>query len=471
MVSLRKIIEMINKNRPLSLGILGGVLFLIILLLGLSGGQGVAGREFTVVLDPGHGGVGKPNDDKWDLVRGKYIQAYAAGTRHRKVSEAAVALALAKRVRTYLELTTTDEGWQKFEALLREFSPLEKFTRISFKTVMTREDGWQSRGLPSSHPDVNAPYRLYDYPDPERPGRMKPGRISMINAHKPSLILSLHLNPAYGGHKGGMAAVLTPGYRTFNLIRNISLGKRPVSRFNKLPWRETWLMWEPGWRQYEGARSDTWIYFHGYWAYRNKPGTWLKRYRGYRYNMVSWPYADKTGWEKEARKHKAGGPYSRRHEDFRPTGPFWDRERGKAEDWRREGGPAGYGGDNHYASDELLRYVQYGVRKFRPARRKPGGIGRILKPYVSTYSLPTFTNAICAYLEIGFLNRARDRSLLTNDRDAVARSLAVGVYSLFAGLKLRSGTEYGPYRPRARPIDFARYENLSGGNYFEAAAD
>ena len=96
-------------------------------------------------------------------------------------------------------------------------------------------------------------------------------------------------------------------------------------------------------------------------------------------------------------------------------------------------------------------------------------MGRILPPFVSTYSLPTFVNAICAYLEIGHINRYRDRSLVTRDREAVAQSLAVGIYSLFHGLRPRAG--HGPYRPRGRPLNFRRYENLPGGNYFEIAAE
>ncbi|MCB1308158.1 MAG: N-acetylmuramoyl-L-alanine amidase [Leptospiraceae bacterium] len=425
--------------------------------------------QYTVVLDPGHGGAPlRRPDDKWDVVTGKYLSYYAPGMTARDengrlLHEHLVTLDLARAVKQYLDWTHSDQGWRKFSELLNEFSDQNTYERIVIDARMSRKDSWNHRFRSTEHPEVNAPYRLYDFPDPES-GKMRNGRISFINRLQPHLVVSLHTNPAGAGHDGGMAAVLSPGYETFEMIRRIHLNDKPVSFFQQSPWYGKWLVTDPGWSQYEAARADTWVYFNGWRT--NRSGTAIDRNknRGIRYNMFNWRYRDPPGWEK-LHDESEPGPYATAFREFRAEGPFWDRERGQAESWRREGGVMGYGGDNHLATDELMRFVQYGVRRLEPGMRSDAAIGPILNPYVSTYSLPTFVNAICAYLEIAHLNRLRDRKLIIQHRDEVARSLAVGIYSLFRGLHLRG--EIGPYQPRGNPIQFERYENLPEGNYFE----
>jgi len=418
--------------------------------------------QYRIVIDPGHGGVNNGrNDDKWDPVTKAYLEPFAMGMQSGNLTEHETVLQLSTRVRYYLNLTNTSEGWEKFQEILKAFSPETSFRRIRFDTYMTRTDGWNQRNLPPENSAVNAPYRLYNFPDTQT-GEMQPGRISNINRVRPYLVLSLHMNPAEGANPGGMAAVLSPGYRTFNLLREITLGRQSITLFRRLKWYDGWLVTDDGWNRFESARADAWVYFHGYRSLKNGSGPWKNR--GVRQNMVFWRYADPEGWEEAARKN-GPGPYSIRYRDFRPEGPFWDRERSDPELWRREDGPLGYGGDNHYACDELMRFVQYGVRLTVPEKRSAQALGPIQTPFVSTYSIPTFINAISAYLEIGFLNRERDRQLIIGQREATAKSLAVGIYSLFAGLSLRNLET--PYRPTGKPLDFARYEKYREGNYFE----
>ncbi len=421
--------------------------------------------EYRIVIDPGHGGINNShNDDKWNPVTGAYLEPYAFGMSYQNLNEHEVVMDLARQLKYYTDLTLTGDGWTKFQEILKTFSPGNQFERIRLDAVLTRTESWNQRFSAPDVPEVNAPYRLYDFPDPQSRNIM-PGRISQINKVQPSLVVSLHLNPAEGQNPGGMAAVLAPGYRTFDLLREITIGQKSISLFRRLPWYNGWLVTDVGWNKFESARADAWVYFHGYRSLKNGSGPWLQRNRGIRYNMVSWSYRDDANWTERARRG-GPGPYSMVYRDFRATGRFWDREKSRAELWRREDGEAGYGGDNHFASDELLRFVQYGVRLMEPAKRANGAIGPIQTPFVSTYAIPTFVNAICAYLEIGFLNRDRDRALVINSRDAVAKSLAVGIYSLFRGISLRGN--YGPYRPRGKPVNFSRYENYEGGNYFEA---
>lgn len=423
-------------------------------------------KTYVVVLDPGHGGAGRGvPDDKWDSLSQKYLQYYAPGTHHKQFREHKIALDIAKRIKGYLSLTQNEVDWPRFEKLLREFTDQKHLPRVALVGQLSREDGWDDRKLPVSHPDVNVPYRLYDFP---KKGQqvLEPGRISAMNAMQPHLILSIHLNPAGKGSAGGMAAVLAPGYDTFNLLREISLGRKKTEAFTKSAWHAPWLITDAGWSRFQAARSDAWVYFHGYRTKKNG-NPWLEVFRGYRHNMVTWRYADPPGWEMLAREH-GPGPYALNHRAFRPTGRFWTRERGRGEVWRRSGGRMGFGGDNHYASDELMRFVQYGARRMLPQRRKPGAMPEILKPFVSTYSLPTYVNAVCAYLEIAHINRDRDRTLVIEDADTVARSIAAGIYSLFSGLQLRR--QPGPYAPKGQPVDFARYERLPG-NYFKSVVE
>lgn len=373
---------------------------------------------------------------------------------------------LARRVDHYLKLTESRGGWLEFEKILRQFSDQKTFERIEIESQLSRKESYDE--LPAGTKNINDRYRLYNFPNKRK--RIQPGRISWINQQKPHLVMSLHMNPAGVGHKGGMAAVLTPGYSTFETIRKIHMGQAPRSRFRKSAWNEKWLVTDSGWTQFEAARADTWVYFNGYRTNRKGTALNLNKNRGIRYNLIDWAYADPPGWPK-IYNPKEPGRFSLKFKDFRPEGKFWEREMGKGEAWRREGGVLGYGGDNHYATDELMRFIQQGARIQVPDLRKPGQIGPIQKPYTSTYSMPTFVNAINAYLEVAFVNRKKDRRLVIEHREEVARSLAVGVYSLFRGLQLKKDKNLGPYRPRGKAIDWERYESLPGGNYFEVVAD
>ncbi|MCB1174131.1 MAG: N-acetylmuramoyl-L-alanine amidase [Leptospiraceae bacterium] len=441
----------------------GWLLVLTCLAIATACRQGVV---HTVVIDPGHGGVQKSTpDDKWDPIQKRYLGSYLSGmsteVNGKRVYEHIEVLKLARRLHVWLELTHTDQGWREFLALLKKFSDQKSFQRIYFDSSLTRTDSWLDHELDADDPDVNAPYRLYDYPD-SKSGQMQPGRISRINQLEPELIVSLHNNPAGSGHSGGMAAVLAPAWGTFALIRKIDEGQEPEIRFLRTPWAQTWLITDPGWSVFQAARADTWVYFHGYRTTADGSPDRSKN-RGIRQNMVQWSYADKPGWEAKYNPDQRG-PYAIRHADFQASGPFFDRERSRFESWRRSGGPLGYGGDNHYASDELMRFAQYGFRTLAKELRTDGAIGPINPPYTSTYSLPTFSNAIVAYLEIAYLNRKRDRQLMTAYREELAQSLAVGIYSLFAGLELKPRA--WPFVPDGSAINFEKY-----GRYFRDVSE
>ncbi len=410
----------------------------------------------------------RQKDDKWDPVSREYLSYFYYGTAYRKYREHKLMMQLSRRVEHYLAWTKSPADWEKFEALLRKFSDQKHFERIIIDAKLSRTESYDELSAKQKKGDLNSRYRLYDFPD--RQGRMQQGRISWINDQEPYLVVSLHMNPAGAGHKGGMAAVLSPGYETFDMIRRIHLGELPRSRFDQSPWNKLWLVTDPGWSQFEAARADTWVYFNGFRT--NRKGTDINdnKNRGIRYNMMQWRYADPPGWWKLYDPDKPGR-FAVDFKQFRAEdAAFWDREKAKPERWRREGGRLGYGGDNHYATDELMRFVQHGVRVLEPKMRSRDAIGPIQPPYVSTYSLPTFVNAVVAYLEIAFINRTRDRDLVIEEREEVAQSLAVGIYSLFRSVKPKS-VKGNEFQPRGEALDWSRYENYDEGNYFKIVND
>lgn len=467
--------QSLNEKRKVTRHKASRPILLSLFLFFVSCGDSAFGAPvYDVVVDPGHGGAPvRRNDDMWDPITRQYLNGYNMGMQYGEHYEYKIVLDISKKTRAYLKLTETEDGWKQFEKLLREFSSQKEFKRVVLRSHLTREDNWDDRGLSEDDPNVNVPYRHYDFPDPKNPSRKEQGRLSYINSLKPQLVVSIHLNPAGPKQSGGMAAVLAPGYRTFDQMRKITLGQAKPSAYRKLPWSCCWLRNQPGWSDYEVAMADTWVYFHGYWTNKKNTEPWLEKNRGFRYNMITWRYADEPGWEKEAAK-KGPGPYALKYSEFRPEGRFWDRERSEPEFWRREAAVRGtqtkWGGDNHYASDELLRYLQYGLRQLSPEMRKPAAMGGIVPPFVSTYGLPTYINAISAYLEIAHLNVKRDRQMVLTKQDEIARSLAVGIYSLFAGMELKKDYK-GPYRPAGKALDLGKYESYKEGNYFKIVTD
>lgn len=424
---------------------------------------------YKIVIDPGHGGNNREPfelfGDKYDTISGKFLESYRPGAVYKERTEREIVLSLAKELKAVLDLTHTTKGFRKFKTIASKYTKTN-ILPIRFSSVLTREDDYSYHRWKEGD-DINYNYRMYDFLD-KKTGKKVLGRISKINQEEPYLIVSLHLNPSYPGHPGGMAAVIAPPYRTFQTLRLISKNKLDESEFQKSPYRN-WTKFVGNWNHLENAMTDTWIYFHGYWANQKGNETDRERFSGYRQNMVTWKYADVAGWE-ELAKVGGRGQYSKTHRDFYARGKFWNRERGQGERWRRAKGPEGYGGDNLYASQELLRFVQYGVFTRLRENAKQPNLGPIQSPYISTYSLPTYTNAICAFLEIGFIDNENDMKYIQGHSRLVAESLAVGIYSLFKGLEPTLQKNI-PYTPKGKKLGFEKYERLDGNNYFKIVND
>ncbi|MDH5657405.1 MAG: N-acetylmuramoyl-L-alanine amidase, partial [Spirochaetia bacterium] len=65
--------------------------------------------------------------------------------------------------------------------------------------------------------------------------------------------------------------------------------------------------------------------------------------------------------------------------------------------------------------------------------------------------------------------RKRDRDLVMDTREETAKSIAVGIYSLFMGIKLKK--HYGRYYPKGKKLNFSKYEKYEKGNYFKIVSD
>jgi hypothetical protein len=211
--------------------------------------------------------------------------------------------------------------------------------------------------------------------------------------------------------------------------------------------------------------NDVSLYFTGYPIDKNRK---FKQddFKGYRYNMVTWAYNDDPGWEEAARRHPGGTKYARTYRDAIAHGKFWDREASPYEAYRRDGGEEGYGGDNHYASCEIIRYIMMSLYQDNYPYPHP----QPAKPYISIWTLALHLNAVTAFFELGYLRRPADRYILLRKQDEIAEGIAAGIYSLLAGMKPKNGVLR--YPPKGKRIDLEKYRVSHERSYFdEVSAD
>jgi hypothetical protein len=416
---------------------------------------------FRVVLDPGHGGVGKSpmsvHGDRYDTISKRYLDVFKEGAERGEIHERAIAYSIARKTEKLLRLLGPNGDREKFYRILERYTddtPREAtiLTLMSRGKSITEEEADLQR-------DPNAPFRLFDYPDEE--GEMQSGRISRINAFKPHLVVSLHLAASGPRDFEGMNPVVLPPHSLLKEGLRYLKGERDDRKFfYKSPYRD-WFIEEYTRSDFSWFLNDVSLYYTGsplrHDQDEDRPG-----FKGYRYNMVRWAYADDTGWEHAARHEIPQSRYAPTLKDFVPEGRFWDRERSKYEQYRRDGGPEGFGGDNAFASYEIIRYICYSL--FLHGNDHPSQ--KAGKSYISVWIMPLHVNAINAFIELGYLNRARDRHILIKNQDEIAEGIAVGIYSLLTGIEPRD-KKY-KLLPRGGNIDFRKYRTEGGASYFDA---
>lgn len=446
-------------------------LFLIVGLVPLA--------AYRVVLDPGHGGRDiVPHTlygDKFDRRLGAYLDKFREGARHRGVWEYEVMYDIAVKAKAILDKTTTDEGRAEFKKILKKYgsTPLPRRETEDGRTTggkaganvegieafLSRPPGYHDNYF-ENRDDLSAAYRLYDYPD-QKTGAIQPGTISRINALEPELVITLHLTHTEAPAAGGMATVITPGYKTYKTalqyVRSDAPGRKRIrAHFGESAWRN-WFISDDRFKTYPSFMADAFIYFIGFWSKPDGLHTDFNRFRGYRHNLVNWSYADSDSIV-ESLYGQNGERYATSLAAFEPMGKFWEREKAEPESWRREDGPEGLGGDNHYAGMEVLRYARtaFIVNGFDSAATAP----KILKPYMSTWAVPTYVNAISAFVELAHTTSKRDHLRMAKHRHIYAEGIAVAAYSLLYGLGDTSIA-------KGKRVALERYQNLAGGNYFK----
>jgi N-acetylmuramoyl-L-alanine amidase len=418
--------------------------------------------EYRVAIDPGHGGVNiNPPDrfgDRYDAISGRYLGVFKEGATSRGVKEYVIMYQIGVKVKRILELTETDEGFETFRTIAAKFTD-RKISRAVIHTMMSRPEAPEREELVKID-DPNAEYRLFDYPSPR--GGMSPGRISSINAFKPHLVVSLHCAESTSRSRLGMNAVICAPYSILSEGLEYLQGKRKERSFFYKSQYADWFEESNRRRRtsFQWFLNDVSVYFAGFHLDR-KNRVEMDNFMGYRFNMVSWKYADSAGWEKIAVTHPKGSRYADNFDGFIADGPYWDRERSLFEEYRRGNGYEGYGGDNHYASTEIIRYVLSAIDRKGYRHRDL----TIAPPYISVWSVPLYVNAVSAYIELGYIRMLSYRHVLTQMQDDVAEGIAVGIYSLLVGME--SPPSDFKYRPRGKRIDLDKYRVSDMETYFD----
>lgn len=427
--------------------------------------------RYTVVLDPGHGGLSlEPisiHGDKYDHDQAKYLAAYQEGASCGNIFEGEMAYEIALAAKEILDLTRTSSGRVEFQKILLRYSPSADVPREPINVILSREKGYSHDKYNTFNntkdEDYNAPFRLFDFPDLKTSHR-KPGLVSRMNSESPDLVVSLHLD-SIGPTNGAMAPVVTPGYSTFQIARDYIMAdsktRREIKRdFQKSPYLN-WVQMSGSRSAFEWFLCDAWIYFTGYWSTKNGLNPDPDSYKGLRQDMISWAYSRKS-WEDQNNPDKMAGLPDLKNLNL--GDPFWQREVSEPENWKREGGMEGVGGDNLYSANEIMRFIRLGLfaHDALPEKKLPD----IREPHWSTWSVPTYINAINAFIELGFLNNRYDRDRLLKYRDIHAEAIAVGIYSLLYGLKI------SPHNindmPTGTPLNLERYKNYQGSDYFKS---
>ncbi len=418
---------------------------------------------FRVVIDPGHGGVTldnrKKHGDRFDLISGEYLAYFAEGARRGSIYEHIIVYSIAEKTAEILSHCSQEGDFEKFRKILKKYTN-GNIKRIYIESTISRTESI-SKKKAAEMEDPNGEFRLYDYPGKD--GEIKPGRISKINAAKPHLVVSLHLAGSAPPEYLGMNPILAPSYDVLKigLSRLQKGGGKKIEDHGLLKsWFRDSVKVSPQLAYYK----DVVNYFTGFDLNRNYTLN-SNKFRGYKHNMVTWKYADETGWHEAAKLHKSGTVYSDNIKNFKESGDYWKREKDVYEKYRRGGGFENFGGDNSLASYEIIKYILLSLDKKGVSRKDkiPG------KAFVSTWSIPMLVNAVSAYIELGYLNRRWDRDVLLRRQNEIAEGAAVGIYSLFAGLDNLKGNFR--HKPSGRNIDFEKYRLDSGRSYFDVVVD
>jgi len=395
-------------------------------------------RTYKILLDPGHGGMpekpGLTTGDHWDLKAKKFLTMYNFGAYHKNEYEHKIVLDICQRAFSMLRSANTNEGWREFSKLLSSYGVLkpEDYRRINFDIKITRDASFEDSRY-TGESNINKHFRLFDSPESfdskkRASKKMYPGRMSKINSESPELVICVHVNSSDNPEARGQASVIIPGYRVFDFIGQLKskLGiKSSLAYFWVI---SCFYPREHIFSNFSKLISDTDTYFTGKRA--NK-----KTEIGKRWQMVQWRYSKDDEYDNLL--------------NYKDPDSYWKRERSDNESMRRDGGTAEFGGDNYYASEEVIKFIRFGLwndyicnqakniadtSNIKPPNEYLGNHG---DAFVSDWALPQLVNAVTAYIELGYLENDQDRKILTEKKDIIAKSIAVSIYSLLCGFEIK----------------------------------
>ena len=430
--------------------------------------------SFKVMLDPGHGGKPERCSDRggahWDPYTKRFLNFYRYGVSQshqgRKWDEHVIVLTLARKIRKRLQLTQSEKNWPKFAQIVKRVTGVLPGKQAVFvEPILSRDNSY--RDHPKKHEKhVNRFFRLFDSPEkfPYKDGdKLCPGRLTKMAWSKPHLLLCLHINGSSSAKARGIHSLYAPSFQHFNAVRTAILARKGFNALTKGPIYRDWFKHNYTRSKLQWMFNDSWTYFTGFGCNKTGGKVYTKTDIGIRQNDIGWAYRAKVRPKVRTKTLKGS-----------LKGKYWDRERSEFESRRRSGGYEGYGGDNLYASQELVRFVKSGLwRDYlqSPAAKKrklteKQYLGRNHRPTAADWAVPLYSNAIVAFLEIGYLTNKKDFWILRNKLDIIADGLAVGVYSLFAGTKSMKMPKTS-FKPRGRAIEWSAYGAKDGTTYFE----
>ncbi|MBP7901437.1 MAG: N-acetylmuramoyl-L-alanine amidase [Spirochaetes bacterium] len=415
-------------------------------------------KEFTVVLDPGHGGTDNPplsqNGDRYDPLSKKYLSTFRAGAVHMNLKESELMYSIASKSNEILKLTQSKDGFKKFRHILSKYGIKPVGHSIIFSHLSRPETLKDSDA--EILKDPNGPYRLFDYP---LNGTITGGRITAINKLKPQLVISLHCDYSPPPHHQGFTAIIVPPFRYFKKGIEYYNNKNSDDFYKTMPdAADYWLVKDRNTDSFESFVNDVALYFTSYQLklphFEQNPDD----FKGFKQNMVQWSYSDFPSWKKEVILNK--GAYSKNLENFSPDTRFWKREMSIYENFKRDGGEEGFGGDNYFATMEIIRFMLAslelrGMKNYVYAK----------DPYYSCWLNPILLNAINAYIEIGYLTSYKFRKILTEETDALAEAVAVASYSLLAETENIEDMNFAN-KPKFKNIDLNKYI-INNKSYFD----
>ncbi len=417
-------------------------------------------NKFRVVVDPGHGGLAmQPSSiygDKYDAITQKYTEAFRPGAVYNGVYEHEITYKIANGVKKYLDLTLDVSDHTAYKKLLSKYISNFSGELQPIKAYLSRSDSYFTDYKKHSV-DPNASYRLYDYPNIHTHEREQ-ARISRINALLPHLVVSIHMTMGKLSTNGLLHAVITPGLDTYlwalKYVQEIDKREEIFDIFHASAYAKWFLSINRN--HFTSFLSDAHLYFTGYWGDSAGLHAELNQFKGYKHNMIDWSYQDNLNWEEEGRLHADNSRYSSDMRTLVLEGKFWKRERSQYEFFRREKGKENYGGDNLYASNEVLRYIRMGLLANRIDQMS--SLPEIGKPYISVWSLPLYVNAVVAFVEIGYLDLKKDSDRVLKYSTIYSEAIAVAIYSLLFSLPHKAENKEF-FLPWGEAIDYDKYSD------------